>query len=95
MKTFRETLNKMKENDLSVWQALIAAEVNSYGIESEKDFEIICSWCYDYIMNNNDETDVSKIVSRIIDGLNSGDLTIENLKNSDIVCDNFVESYDY
>ena len=94
MKTYRETLNKMKENDLSAWQAMVAAEVDSYGIESEKDFEIICSWCHDYIMNN-DETDVSKIVSRIIDGLNSGDLTIEDLKNSDIVCDNFVESYDY
>ena len=92
MKTYRETLNKMKENDLSAGQAMVAAEVDGYTTKSEEEFEIICSWCYGYIMDT-DATDVSWIVSRIFYGLTSGDITIENLRNNDTICEIFVEDF--
>ncbi len=86
--TFKQVLDKAKENNITAWRLMVGVEVDSYldGRDlavDEKTFETICEFVYDWC-TNTDATPY-EVISNLVMTIEDHDqfeFTSENISNN-------------
>ena len=77
---YKNQLNKFEETHMNLWEILVADEVTCIFDEDEltdEEFEIICYFVYDWIMNS--EMSANELVHLIRRCLRDGEFTIQEM----------------
>lgn len=86
--TFKQILDKAKENNIPAWRLTVGTEVDSYldnkEVKVDEDtFETICEFVYDWVINT--EATPYEVVNNLMEAINENDqfeLTSESISNN-------------
>jgi hypothetical protein len=86
--TFKQILDKAKENNIPAWRLTVGTEVDSYldnkEVKVDEDtFETICEFVYDWVIST--EATPYEVVNNLMEAINENDqfeLTSESISNN-------------
>jgi hypothetical protein len=86
--TFKQILDKAKENNIPAWRLIVGTEVDSYldnkEVKVDEDtFETICEFVYDWVIGT--EATPYEVVNNLMGAINENDqfeLTSESISNN-------------
>jgi hypothetical protein len=86
--TFKQVLDKAKENDIRAYKLLVATEVDNYldikDIQvSEDAYEAMCEFVYDWVLNTDaSATEVVSNLVRAIEGNDQFNFTVNSINDN-------------
>lgn len=92
MKSFRDILDEVEVKEIPVYKAVVASEVEANGLldRTDSDFEKVCRYVYDWIMNS--QMDVGELCTILSNGVAGEDITIDDIINNDKKVEKYVDT---